>query len=78
MTGHGNRTGIKEDQLVGPTGGRVEFEGKIVSIVDGGSGAGFLRIDTHEGPRSRIVLYGEFKDCGDGFEFVETAPRGYW
>lgn len=80
MAGQENWTGIKEKDITGPTGGNVEFEGRIVTVHSYSKGRGFLRIDTNEGPRSRIVLYGEFRDPGDGLEeFVETeGQRGFW
>ena len=80
MPGQEKRTGIKFlDVHGGPGHPRKKFvkfdegEAQIVNIRADG-----LDLDTHEGPRSRIAIYGEWRNYGDGFEFVENSPRGYW
>ena len=80
MPGQGQRTGIKRQDI---DSGKsfVDFEGgkaEVVNIGDDGHGGVRLDLDTHEGPRSRISIYGKYHDYGDGFELVETSPRGYW
>ncbi len=85
MPGQGKRTGIKYHDIY-PEAGRqapklVDFEGgkvQIVNIWDDDRGGVQLDLDTHEGPRSRLSLYGEWRDYGDGFEFVETGHRDSW
>ncbi len=80
MSGQGKRTGIKYRDLFDtadrPAKKFVEFEGGKAQVVNirGDS----LDLDTHEGPRSRITIYGEWRNYGDGFELVETSPRGFW
>jgi len=82
MPGQDKRTRIKHQHLYGAEGrASVDFEGGRVIVINSGEDSqGRVRLDlaTSKGARPHITLYGEWRDYGEGLEFVETAPRGYW
>jgi hypothetical protein len=85
MTELDKRSGIKREDLYDLYGAErrasVDFEGGRVVIANVREGShGEIRLDltTSEGAHPYVTLYGNFRNYGDGFEFVETGPRGYW
>ncbi len=79
MLGQEKRTGLKRRDLHG--GRFVEFEGGravVTSIAKDGDGIVRLDLAASEETRPYVTLYGKYVHYGAGWEFVETAPRGYW
>ncbi len=73
------RTGLKRRDLHG--GRSREFEGGravVVSMAKDGHGRVRLDLASSEESRPYVTLFGKYEHYGAGWEFVETAPRGYW